>query len=35
MPYKTFYYSAIVTVAISYTIFELVDAQNIVTLKSM
>jgi len=30
----TYYWSAIVSIALSYTIFELFDVQNIVTLKS-
>ena len=33
-PYTTFYQSVIVTIAISCTIFELFDVQNIVILKS-
>ena len=33
-PYTTFYQSAVVTIAISCTIFELFDVQNIMTLKS-
>jgi len=32
--YTIFYYSAIITIAISCTVFELFDVQNIVTLKS-
>ena len=31
--YTTLYWSAVVTVALSCTIFELLDVQNIVTLK--
>ena len=31
--YTTLYWSAVVTVALSRTIFELLDVQNIVTLK--
>jgi len=33
-PYTTFYQSAVVTIALSCTIFELFDVQNIMTLKS-
>jgi len=33
-PYATFYWSAIVNIALSCTIFELFDVDNIVTLKS-
>ena len=33
--YDVIYWSTVVTTALSYTIFELFDVQNIVTLKSM
>ena len=33
-PYATFYWSAIVNIALSCTIFEIFDVNNIVTLKS-
>ena len=33
-PYATFYWSAIVTIALSCTIFEFLPSNNIVTLKS-
>jgi len=33
-PYPTFYWSAILNIALSCTVFELFDVNNIVTLKS-
>jgi len=33
-PYTTFYWSAIVNIAVSATVFELFDVDDIVTLKS-